>query len=161
MTGWRVGYAHSDESIIQEMLKVHDSLVTCAPVISQYAAMGALEMGDSEVKIFKEQFLKRRELVCKKLDDLNSYFTYIKPDSSYFVFPRLKFAFPNKNKNDGHEKSLSWRFVLDLLKEKQVALVPGAAFGPSGEGHVRINFGRNEKDIIESFARIDKYLQDL
>jgi len=59
MTGWRVGYLHSDEEIVREILKVHDSLVTCAPVISQYAAMGALEMGEWDVKKFRKKLYRK------------------------------------------------------------------------------------------------------
>ena len=72
MTGWRVGYLHSDETIVREILKVHDSLVTCAPVVSQYAAMGALEMGQRDVDEFMRKYQKRRDLICERLDRLRS-----------------------------------------------------------------------------------------
>ncbi len=147
MTGWRVGYLHSDEKNIKEILKVHDCLVTCAPVISQYAAMGALEMGDKDIDFFWQAYKRRRDLACHRLDKLNKTFSYIKPDSSYFVFPRIKTT------ND------SWMFSIDLLKKIQVAVVPGMAFGPNGEGHVRINFGRDEKTINEAFNRMDEYFK--
>lgn len=144
MTGWRVGYLHSDESVVAEILKVHDSLVTCAPVISQYAAMGALEMGEKDLKIFHEGYLKRRELICSRLDKLAHVFEYCKPESSYFAFPGYKL-----------EQS-SWDFALFLLDKIQVAVVPGVAFGPSGEGHVRLSFGRSEDDINRAFDRLEK-----
>ncbi len=145
MTGWRVAYVHSDESVIKEILKIHDALVTCAPVISQYAAMGALEMGEGDVAKFKADYLKRRELICQRLDQLKDRFEYKKPNSAYFVFPKVK------NEND------SWKFALDLLNKAQVAVVPGVAFGPSGEGHIRLSFGRSEEDINRAFDRIEKY----
>ncbi len=147
MTGWRVGYLHSDEKNIKEILKVHDCLVTCAPVISQYAAMGALEMGKSDINFFWHEYRKRRDLVCQRLDKLNKIFSYVKPNSSYFVFPKIKTT------ND------SWTFSLNLLKEIQTAVVPGMAFGPSGEGHIRINFGRDAKTINEAFDRMDEYFK--
>lgn len=144
MTGWRIGYVHSDEEIIKEILKIHDTLVTCAPVISQYAAMGALEMGENDVIKFNKEYKKRRDLICSHLDGLKNLFTYIRPESAYYVFPKILLT-----END------SWKFALDLLDKTQVAVVPGIAFGPNGEGHVRFSFGRSEKDINEAFRRIN------
>jgi len=154
MTGWRVGYLHSDESVVQEILKVHDSLVTCAPVISQYAAMGALEMGESDVKKFNQEYKKRRDLICSRLDKLDNVFKYVKPNSAYYVFPALTPG-PSparaSRERGATRTSLSWEFALDLLDKIQVAVVPGIAFGPNGEGHGRMSFGRSEQDIEGAF----------
>ncbi len=146
MTGWRVGYVHSDQSIIKEILKVHDCLVTCAPVISQYAAMAALEMGEKDLAEFIKKYHQRRDLICQRLDNLSEVLSYVKPDSSYYVFPKLL-----KEKN-------SWKFALELLDNIQVAAVPGIAFGPEGESHIRLSFGRSEVNINLAFDRLDKYL---
>jgi len=146
MTGWRVGYLHSDEKNTAEILKVHDSLVTCAPVISQYAAMGALEMGESDREGFKQEYLKRRRLMCSRLDKLKNIFEYIKPSSSYFVFPSFK-----------QDSGGSWDFALELLDKARVAVVPGIAFGSNGENHIRLSFGRSQLDIEKAFDRLDKY----
>lgn len=145
MTGWRVGYLHSDEKIVQEVLKVHDSLVTCAPVISQYAAMGVLEMGEGDLEKFREGYIFRRDLICLRLNELSKFFSYIKPDSSYFVFPKYNGTMD------------SWDFALDILDKARVALVPGIAFGPSGEKHLRMSFGRSEEDINLAFDRLSEY----
>lgn len=161
MTGWRVGYLHSDESIVAEILKVHDLMVTCAPVISQYAAMGALEMGEGDIKEFREKYLKRRDLICSRLDKLKHIFSYIKPNSAYYVFPRLRPAlldFSGQARQDDNDVD-SWQFALNLLDKIQVAVVPGVAFGPNGEGHVRMSFGRSEEDINRAFDRMDKYFK--
>ena len=155
MTGWRVGYLHADESIVREILKVHDSLVTCAPVISQYAAMGALEMGEKDVHFFNQEYKKRRDLVCARLDRLAHIFSYVRPESAYYVFPRIIKKDIEFGRYDCPD-SFSWRFALYLLEKAQVATVPGVAFGPSGEDHIRISFGRSEKDINHAFDRIDK-----
>ena len=163
MTGWRVGYVHSDKSIIKEILKVHDSLVTCAPVIGQYAAMGGLEMGESDIKKFNQEYRKRLNLTCSRLDKLSNVFEYVRPNSSYYVFPRLRQAcLPARQGFGGqaHDKeSMSWQFCMDLLEKAHVALVPGIAFGPNGENHVRISFGRSEDDINKAFDRMEKYLK--
>jgi aspartate/methionine/tyrosine aminotransferase len=158
MTGWRIGYLHSDEDIVREILKVHDSLVTCAPVVSQYAAMGALEMGERDVKKFRKKYLERRDLICARLDRLKNIFSYAKPNSTYYVFPKVNLenlptVFKNNYKNS---ESLSWQFALWLLEKSQVAVVPGMAFGPSGEGHIRMIFGKTKREINEAFDRIEK-----
>jgi aminotransferase len=145
MTGWRIGFVHSDESVINEILKVHDCLVTCAPVISQYAAMGALEMGDSYIADFKKQYFHRLNLICSRLDKLSRYLNYVRPNSSYFVFPKI---FNNRD---------SVSLALDILNKVQVAVVPGVAFGPNGEGHLRLSFGRSEEHINSAFNRLEKY----
>lgn len=148
MTGWRVAYLHSDSSIVSEILKVHDCLVTCAPAISQYAAMGALEIAENDVKKFKAEFTARRDLVCQRLDKLKDYTSYVRPTSAYFVFPKII-----KGETD------SWKFCLDVLNNAKVALVPGVAFGPIGEGHFRISFSRNQNDINGAFDRLEKYFK--
>lgn len=161
MTGWRIGYLHSDEEIVREILKVHDSLVTCAPVISQYAAMGALEMGERDVEKFREKYIKRRDIICKRLDKLSKYFSYVKPNSTYYVFPKINLEnLPDSfKKNYKGNESLSWQFALWILEKTQVAVVPGMAFGPNGEKHFRMSFGKRKKEINEAFDRIEKIFQ--
>lgn len=155
MTGWRVGYLHGDESVVKEILKVHDSLVTCAPVVSQYAAMGALEMAGKDIVRFNQAYQKRRDLICVRLDKLKNIFEYVRPTSAYYVFPKIlagNISFGDYDCPD----SLSWKFALYILEKAQVAVVPGVAFGPNGEGHVRMSFGRSEKDINEAFDRLER-----
>lgn len=147
MTGWRVGFVHGDESVISEILKVHDALVTCAPVISQYAAMGALEMGESDILNFKKQYQKRRDLICLRLDKLKNFLSYVKPNSAYFVFPKI------------FKCDDSMALALDFLDKIQVAVVPGVAFGPNGQGHIRLSFGRTEEQINGAFDRLEEYFK--
>jgi aminotransferase len=158
MTGWRIGYVHSDESVMAEILKVHDSLVTCAPVISQYAAMGALEMAEDDVKLFNKKHRIRRDIICERLDRLKNVFSYVKPTSSYYVFPKIIVdkKINVENKNEELFISPSWQFALWVLEKAQVAVVPGVAFGPNGENHIRISFGKTKKEINEAFDRIEK-----
>lgn len=160
MTGWRVGYLHSDESVIKEILKVHDSLVTCAPVISQFGAMGALEMGDRDLVEMNKEYRQRRDLICNHLDELSHVFSYVRPESAYFVFPKILLKDFEYNDAD-HNGSLSWKFALWMLEKTKVALVPGVAFGPNGEEHIRMSFGRSEKDINEAFRRMKKFFRAL
>ncbi len=146
MTGWRVAYLHSDESVVNEILKVHDALVTCAPVVSQYAAMGALEMGERDLNKFKQDYRLRRDLICQRLDKLDEFFSYVRPSSAYFVFPKIR-----------RGPADSWQLAQELLDKAQVAVVPGIAFGPSGEGHLRLSFGRSEEDINRAFDRLERF----
>ncbi|MEA2089116.1 MAG: pyridoxal phosphate-dependent aminotransferase [Patescibacteria group bacterium] len=149
MTGWRIGFLHSDASIVKEILKIHDSLITCAPVVSQYAALAALEYGNDAIKFYKQEYIKRRELICQRLDKLKKVFLYQKPNSAYFVFPDYsKFS-----------ELDSWKFSIKLLEEARVAVVPGIAFGPNGENHIRLSFGRTEEDINKAFDRMEKYFK--
>ncbi len=163
VTGWRIGYVHAAEPVLQEILKVHDSLVTCAPVISQYAALGALEMNQSSLGWYLDQYKRRRDLICSRLDQLKQIFSYVRPNGAYFVFPRINPAsmdkyFPeSKNQESAPEREdLSWRFALALLDKAKVAPVPGIAFGPAGAGHIRMSFGRSEQDINRAFERMEK-----
>jgi aspartate/methionine/tyrosine aminotransferase len=168
MTGWRIGFLHSDEENVKEIIKVHDSLVTCAPVISQYAAMAALDFADKEIEEFRQKYQARRDLICQHLDELSEFFSYQKPEGSYFVFPKITQtnadgAQTNAEKSPrqsafSQRESVSWRFAIDLLEKAHVAVVPGIAFGPSGENHIRMSFGRSEKDINEAMRRIKEYL---
>jgi aspartate/methionine/tyrosine aminotransferase len=103
-------------------------------------------MGETDLKRFLACYKEARDLVSARLDELSDYFSYAKPNSSYFVFPRML----NNQMN-------SWELALDLLDKAQVAVVPGSAFGPGGENHIRINFGRNKQDINIAFDRINKY----
>lgn len=157
MTGWRVGYMYASERIIKQVLKVHDAFAICAPTISQFAAAAALSgtngkdgPGDESIKQLMETMTRRRDLVCARLDKLSEVFTYAKPRGGYYVFPR----YSAKN-NIG-----SMDFALRILNEAKVITVPGNAFGPTGEGHIRMSFGAEESELTEAFDRIDRWLAE-
>ncbi len=145
MTGFRVGYVYAKENIMKEILKVHDESSICAPTISQYAAYFALTGPQDCVETFKQEFAKRRELMCKRLDQLPDLFEYQKPMGAYYVFPKFKLPM----------KSLD--FSLRLLREAGVITIPGISFGLAGEGHIRLSFAGEETIINEAFDRIEKY----
>jgi aminotransferase len=149
MTGWRVGFLHAAAGLVAEIVKVHDALVTCAPVVSQYAALAALEHGAAAIAEFRAAFRRRRDHVIERLDALPHVFDYQKPNASYFVFPRLKDTVPNARD--------SRRLARELLERARVALVPGAAFGPSGEAHLRLCYARAPADIDLAFDRLEQF----
>ncbi len=151
MTGWRVAYLHADERIVSEIIKVHDALVTCAPVVSQYAALAALEIGEDEKEIIRKAYQQRRDLICQRLNKLSEFFSYQRPTASYFVFPKILWK---KNPD-------SWQTALQLLHKAKVATVPGVSFGQKGEGHLRMCFGRSPQDINLAFDRLEKFLSKI
>ncbi|MBI1813817.1 MAG: aminotransferase class I/II-fold pyridoxal phosphate-dependent enzyme [Deltaproteobacteria bacterium] len=151
MTGWRVGFLHAARERVSEILKVHDTLVTCAPVVSQYAAIAALTLAAPYVAEFRAQFHRRRDRVIGYLDELADVFDYQRPNASYFVFPRVKDTVPLARD--------SRRLAADILDRAHVALVPGVAFGPTGEAHLRLCYARDDRDIDVAFERLAEYFQ--
>ncbi len=145
MTGFRVGYLYAKERVLNEIMKVHDESAICAPTISQYAALFALTGPQDSVAMFQAEFTKRRELMCKRLDALSKLFAYQKPMGAYYILSKLKIPM----------KSLD--FSLKLLNAVGVITVPGVAFGPLGEGHIRFSFAGEESLIQEAFNRIEKF----
>jgi aminotransferase len=155
MTGWRIAYLATHHNLAKKILGVHDALVTCAPVVSQYAALAALEMADEELVKYHAIYKNRRDLICRRLDKLKDIFEYQKPDSAYFVFPRIKADIMQKMVPNGGSKE----FAVELLEKAKVATVPGAAFGPVGENHIRMCFGRSEEDISLAFDRLESFFK--
>jgi len=147
MTGWRIAYLATHQELAKKILAVHDALVTCAPVVSQYAALAALEVAGNELEKYHKIYKKRRDLICGRLDKLGKIFEYQRPSGAYFVFPKIKAGSDSK------------QFAIELLERAKVATVPGTAFGPSGENHIRMCFGRSEEDINLAFDRMEKYFR--
>lgn len=145
MTGFRVGYLYAQESILDQILKVHDESTICAPTISQYAALFALTGPQDYVEKFKAEFTKRRELICQRLDKLKELFEYQKPEGAYYILPKIKLKIESKD------------FSFKLLYQAGVITIPGIAFGPAGESHVRLSFTGEEEEITEAFDRIEKF----
>jgi aminotransferase len=144
MTGWRIGYLHADESLIPQITKAHIPFAICAPVVSQYAALTALEGPQDCVLEFRAHYLAARNLMCERLDELNSIFAYQKPNGSYLMFPKILLE----------EGKDSMAFCKNLLKNGRVSTTPGIAFGPTGEGHLRLSFCVSLEEINKAFDRI-------
>jgi aminotransferase len=144
MTGWRIGYLHADESLIPQITKAHIPFAICAPVVSQYAALAALEGPQDCISEFRAHYLAARNLMCERLDDLDSVFAYYRPDGSYLMFPKILLA----------EGKDSMAFCKNLLKNGKVSTTPGIAFGPTGESHLRLSFCVPLDEINKAFDRI-------
>ncbi|PJE75783.1 hypothetical protein COV04_02465 [Candidatus Uhrbacteria bacterium CG10_big_fil_rev_8_21_14_0_10_48_11] len=149
MTGWRVGYLVAAEQNARKILAVHDALVTCAPVISQYAAIKALEMPRKAWLTYLNEYKGRRNLMYDHLNRISAlHFTV--PSAAYFFFPRVNAT----RIRDYHNSEM---LSLALLQVAGVAVVPGAAFGPSGEHHLRLSFGRDRTTINEGMKRLSDF----
>ena len=147
MTGWRVGYVYAAERILDQIMKIHDAVAICAPSLSQHAALAALEGPQECVAAVKAALQRRRDLVCDRLDRLEEWFDYVRPQGAYYLMARYKT--PNVD---------SMTFALRLLQEARVITIPGAAFGPAGENHIRMSFGGTESEINDAFDRIERWL---
>ncbi len=144
MTGWRIGYLHADKSLIPQITKAHIPFAICAPVVSQYAALAALEGPQDCIPEFRTHYLAARNLMCDRLDDLDSVFSYYRPAGSYLMFPKILLK----------EGKDSMAFCKNLLKNGKVSTTPGIAFGPTGESHLRLSFCVPLDEIKKAFDRI-------
>ncbi len=151
MTGWRVGYMYAPAEVIAQALKVHDAVVICAPTVSQYAALAALsEEADSGETTVSQVLQHTREVICRRLEALPELFSFVKPQGSHFVLPRyLKTTLP------------SAEFAKKVLYDAKVITIPGGAFGPNGEGHIRLSFAGTEAEINEAFDRLELWNKSL
>jgi len=149
MTGWRVGYLHASEQNIAQIKKAHIPFAICAPVASQYASIAALKGSQECVEEFRLSYLKSRDLMCERLNKLDSYFQYVKPEGSYLMFPKIL----------GKQGENSLNFCKKLLEEVKVSTTPGVAFGPTGESHIRLSFCVPEEMVNKAFDRIENYFK--
>ncbi len=145
MTGWRIGYACAPEKIISLMTKIHQYTMLCAPIMSQMAAREALKNGERSTRQMKREYKRRRELVISGLNEIG--LSCHKPEGAFYAFPSIKASGLS-----------SMEFAKSLLKKERVALVPGTAFGPSGEGYVRISYASSLTNIKEALFRIKRFL---
>lgn len=148
MTGWRLGYACGPAPILKEITKIHQYAIMCAPTTSQYAAIEALKSCDEAVENMLEEYDARRKIIVKGFNDLG--LECREPKGAFYAFPSIK--------STGLS---SEEFCQRLLYSKKVALVPGDAFGESGEGHVRASYCYSLAHIKEALERIGEFLEEL
>ena len=144
MSGWRLGYMVVPQALKRQVLKVHDATIICTPRISQVAGIVALTQQSDHIPEFVAALNKRRELICRRLENVPHVFEGHKPAGAYYVFPRIV-----------TEHGDSREFAMRLLREARVVVTPGAAFGPSGEHHVRMAYCVSEDVINKAFDRIE------
>jgi aminotransferase len=147
MTGWRLGYACGPRVILEQMLKIHQFAIMCAPTTSQYAAVEALRNGDDDVEKMREAYNQRRNYLMRSFKEMGMQ--CFEPFGAFYAFPSIK-----------EFGMTSEEFADKLLHEEKVAVVPGTAFGASGEGFLRISYAYSIEDLKEALARLQAFLDN-
>jgi len=148
MTGWRIGFACAPAPLIEAMMKIHQYAILCAPIMGQDAAIEALERGEPSVAKMRMEYERRRNFITSSLNEMG--LECAKPRGAFYVFPNI-----------APLGLTSKEFSLRLLREKKVAVVPGTAFGPAGEGHVRCSFATALDQIKIAMARLAEFCTEL
>jgi len=144
MTGWRIGYVAAERRFIQALAKIHQYTMLSAPTMAQMAAIEALRNGESEVEKMVQEYNRRRRLMVKRLNEIG--LPCLEPKGAFYAFPSIKATGMN-----------SEEFAEKLLLEEKVAVVPGTAFGPCGEGFVRCCYATSLSNIEEALRRMDRF----
>jgi Aminotransferase class I and II. len=148
MTGWRLGYACGPSPVIAAMHKVHQYAIMCAPTTSQYAAIEAMKNGDEDIERMVSEYDMRRRLLVNGLNKIG--LDCFEPEGAFYVFPSIK-----------RSGLSSEQFCKKLLFEKRLAVVPGTAFGDSGEGFVRISYSYSLNHLCEALKRLECFMSGL
>ena len=147
MTGWRLGYAVGPAPLIKVMTKIHQSCIMSAPTTSQYAAITALRQCDDQIEMMRDEYNRRRRYVVKALNEMG--LTCFEPRGAFYVFPSIQIS-----------GLTSSEVCEQLLREKEVAIIPGSAFGASGEGYARISYAYSVDHLQTAMKRIREFLKE-
>lgn len=148
MTGWRLGYACAPKEIITQMMKIHQYAIMCAPTVSQYAAVDALKNGDKDIEYMRNSYNQRRRYLLNAFKEMN--IECFEPFGAFYVFPCIK-----------EFGMTSEEFATRFLEEEKVALIPGTAFGESGEYHLRISYAYSLEDLKIAIERLRRFVTKL
>lgn len=148
MTGWRMGYAAGPKVIMEQMLKIHQYAIMCAPTMSQYAAVDALQHGEKDVQMMRESYNQRRRFLMNAFKEMG--LECFEPFGAFYVFPNIK-----------KYGLTSEEFATRLLKEEKVAVVPGTAFGDCGEGFLRISYAYSLDNLKLALDRVKNFIERL
>lgn len=148
MTGWRLGYACGPAEIMKQMVKIHQFAIMCAPTTSQYAAIEALRNGDDDVAMMRDSYNQRRRFLLNAFKEMN--LECFEPFGAFYVFPCIKeFGLTSDD------------FAMRLLEEERIAVVPGTAFGDSGEGFLRISYAYSIEKLKMAMEKINHFITKL
>lgn len=148
MTGWRLGYCCGPELIMTQMLKIHQFAIMCAPTTSQYAAIEALKNGDEDVAMMRDSYNQRRRFLMNAFKEMG--LDCFEPFGAFYVFPCIK-----------EFGMTSDEFAMRLLNEEKIAVVPGTAFGDSGEGFLRISYAYSIEKLKFAMEKISAFITRL
>lgn len=146
MTGWRLGYACGHPELIKAMTKVHQFAIMSAPTTAQYAAIEALKNGDADIAMMREEYDRRRHVMVKGFNDMG--LECFEPEGAFYTFPCIRSTGMDSN-----------TFCETLLYDKKVAVVPGTAFGESGEGFIRCSYAYSVQSINAALERIEAFVR--
>ena len=148
MTGWRLGYTAGPRHIMDQMLKIHQYAIMCAPTTAQYAAVEALKNGDEDIEYMRREYDGRRRYLLKRFRDMG--IGCFEAEGAFYVFPDIsRFGLSSDE------------FAQRLLHEQKLAVVPGTAFGSSGEGHLRVSYAYSLNDLKRALDRIEAFVSGL
>lgn len=147
MTGWRIGFIFTHETIAAQVIKSHQYLVTAATTMAQYAGIEALTVGKNDTQPMKEQYIRHRDYIIEKMTEMG--FSMIKPDGAFYIFAKIPQGF---GEND------SFKFCQELARQQALAFIPGIAFGPFGEGYVRLSYAASMETIETAMERLKDYM---
>ena len=148
MTGWRLGYACGPRVIIEQMLKIHQFVIMCAPSTSQYAGVEALKNGDEDVAQMREEYNGRRRYLLHRFKEMG--LSCFEPFGAFYVFPCIsEFGMTSE------------QFATELLNTEKLAVVPGTAFGDCGEGFIRISYAYSLENLKEAMNRMEAFITGL
>ncbi len=148
MTGWRLGYACGPRQIIEQMYKIHQFCIMCAPTTSQYAAIDALKNGDADVQMMRDSYNQRRRYLVNAFQEMG--LECFEPFGAFYIFPCVK-----------QFGMTSDEFASRLLHEEKLAVVPGNAFGDSGEGFLRISYAYSLENLKIAIGRLRHFVERL
>lgn len=148
MTGWRLGYACAPKIILEQMLKIHQYAIMCAPTTSQYAAVEAVRHGDGDVAAMREEYDGRRRYLMRRFEEMG--LQCFEPYGAFYAFPSIQ-----------EFGITSDEFATRLLKEKKVVVVPGTAFGECGEGFLRVSYAYSLDKLKEALDRMEEFIAEL
>lgn len=148
MTGWRLGYLAAPKVLVQEMLKIHQYSMMCAPTMAQYGALEALRNGSTDVEEMRKSYRRRRNFFVKSMNEIG--LECHMPGGAFYAFPSIK-----------QTGLSSEQFAERLLEQERVAVVPGNVFGESGEGHLRCSYASSMEQLQEAIKRIDRFITGL
>lgn len=148
MTGWRMGFICSPSPILKQMLKIHQYAIMCAPTVSQFAAIEALKNGDEDIQMMKDEYDARRRYIYRGLLDIG--IESFEPEGAFYIYPNI-----------GQFGLSSEEFCDRMLYESRCAIVPGTAFGESGEGFARISYAYSIKHITQALERMDDFIKKI
>ncbi|WP_141604187.1 aminotransferase [Terrilactibacillus laevilacticus] len=148
MTGWRLGFVCAPEDITQGMLKIHQYAIMCASTMAQYAGLEGLKNGRENVEEMRKSYRQRRNFIVQSLNDMG--LTCHNPGGAFYAFPSIEST-----------GLTSEEFAEQLLKAEKVAVVPGNAFGGSGEGHIRCSYATSLAQLQEAMKRIKRFIENL